>query len=45
MKNRFGLMIYVGEARDLFRRVSQHFQSSRRLGWNSRFSAPEGEHL
>jgi len=38
-KDRFGTVIYVGKALDLHRRVSQYFQSSRRLGWDLKFNA------
>src|SRR5208282_4371701 len=39
MKDRFGTVIYVGKALNLRKRVSQYFQSSRRMGWDLKFNA------
>ena len=38
-RDRFGKVIYVGKALNLRKRVSQYFQSSRRLGWDLKFNA------
>jgi excinuclease ABC subunit C len=39
MRDRLGTVIYVGKALNLRRRVSQYFQSSRRMGWDLKFNA------
>jgi len=39
MRDRFGTVIYVGKALNLRKRVSQYFQSSRRMGWDLKFNA------
>jgi excinuclease ABC subunit C len=38
-RDRFGTVIYVGKALNLRKRVSQYFQSSRRMGWDLKFNA------
>jgi excinuclease ABC subunit C len=38
-RDRFGKVIYVGKALNLRKRVSQYFQSSRRMGWDLKFNA------
>jgi excinuclease ABC subunit C len=38
-RDRFGTVIYVGKALNLSKRVSQYFQSSRRMGWDLKFNA------
>jgi excinuclease ABC subunit C len=37
-KDRFGTVIYVGKALNLRKRVSQYFQSQRRMGWDLKFN-------